>query len=350
MKSIQRIIAIIFSAVWAILPLAAVEPTWSFDFGSVFDNREGDNKYAEAKTFFFTNLAVEGGIKFTKHDRISAGAVWNQPVANDIDDATVRPIVYYRHSERLWGLSLGMFPRTQLREQLPGFLWSDSLTYFQHNIRGALVQYHSDKAFIDFYLDWRQRQTETKREQFNIVFHGEWRPRASTFLVGGHLMMNHYALTKNAPDDMHIVDNFMVNPYVGLDFSRHTSLDSLVVKAGALATVERNRANGSGWKTPVGGWVELLGEWKWLGLKNSFYAGGRLMPSYGEFGASLYQGEPYYQSKFYNRTDVYAHIVLNKWVDLQASLDFNIAQSSFIFYQRLSVRVLLNWTNLKFKK
>ena len=73
--------------------MAAVEPTWSVDFGSVFDNREGDNKYAEAKTFFFTNLAVEGGIKFTKHDRISAGAVWNQPVANDIDDATVRPIV-----------------------------------------------------------------------------------------------------------------------------------------------------------------------------------------------------------------------------------------------------------------
>ena len=62
MKSIQRIIAIIFSAVWAIQPLAAVEPTWSVDFGSVFDNREGDNRYAEAKTFFFTNLAVEGGI------------------------------------------------------------------------------------------------------------------------------------------------------------------------------------------------------------------------------------------------------------------------------------------------
>lgn len=32
--------------------MAAVEPTWSVDFGSVFDNREGDNKYAEAKTFF----------------------------------------------------------------------------------------------------------------------------------------------------------------------------------------------------------------------------------------------------------------------------------------------------------
>lgn len=337
-------------AIMAALPTAhAVEPTWSVDFGSVFDNREGDHKYSDTKTFFFTNLAGEVGLKFTDADRISGGAVWNQPVANDCSEATVRPTLYYRHSERLWSLSLGMFPRTQLRQQLPSFLWSDSLTYFQHNIRGALVQYHSDAAFIDFYLDWRQHQTETKREAFNIVFHGEWRPRKGVFLVGGHLMMNHYALTKHAPDNMHIVDNFMVNPYVGLDFSRHTAMDSLVVKVGALATVERNRGNDAGWQTPAGVWVEALGEWRWLGLKNSFYAGGRLMPSYGEFGASLYQGEPYYQSKFYNRTDVYAHIVLNRWVDLQASLDFNVAQNSFIFYQRLSVRVLLDWQNLKFK-
>ena len=56
------------------LPMAAVEPTRSVDFGSGFDNREGDNKYAEAKTFFFTNLAVEGGIKFTNRDRISAAS------------------------------------------------------------------------------------------------------------------------------------------------------------------------------------------------------------------------------------------------------------------------------------
>ena len=318
-----------------------VEPTWSVDFGSTFDNREGDHTYAATKTFFFTNLAAEGGLRFTDADRLSAGAVWNQPIGNDVGGATVRPTLYYRHTSRLWSLSLGMFPRTQLRQQLPNFMWSDSLTYFQHNIRGALVQYHSDRAFIDFYLDWKQHQTDTKREQFNITFHGEWHPRGGKLLVGGHLMMNHYALTRNAPDDMHIVDNFMANPYVGMDFSRATALDSLAIKVGAVATIERNRGNDLGWQMPAGLWVEAIGEWRWLGVKNTFYAGGRLMPSYGEFGASLYQGEPYYQSKIYNRTDVYARIIHNRWVELQASLDFNFAQGSFIFYQRLSVRVYL---------
>ena len=53
-------------------------------------------------------------------------------------------------------------------------------------------------------------------------------------------------------------------------------------------------------------------------------------------------GEPFYQSKFYNRTDVYARIMANKWVDLQASLDFHVAKDAFTFYQRLIVRVYLS--------
>ena len=57
--------------------------TWSLDFGSVFDNREGDNSITDTKTFFFTNLAPEIGVQFTKRDRISGGVVWNQPIGNE---------------------------------------------------------------------------------------------------------------------------------------------------------------------------------------------------------------------------------------------------------------------------
>lgn len=320
----------------------ALEPTWSIDFDAVFDNREGDHTYTDTKTFFFTNLAPEVGLKFTKSDRIAGGVVWNQPIGNEWDGYKISPTLYYRHTGRRWSLSMGMFPRTQLRQEMPGFLRSDSLAYFQRNIRGVLVQYHSPAAFIDFYLDWHQMQTNSKREKFNIVFHGEWRPGRRHFLVGGHAMMNHFALTHNAPDNMHIVDNFLVNPYVGLDYSGATALDSLTVKAGALLTVERNRGNDLGWQTPGGAWLEVLGQWRWLGLKNSLYAGKALYPSYSEHGAELYMGEPFYQSKFYNRTDVYARIMANKWVDLQASLDFHVAKDAFTFYQRLIVRVYLS--------
>ncbi|MDE5941831.1 MAG: hypothetical protein K2H14_06940 [Muribaculaceae bacterium] len=323
--------------------------TWSIDFGSVFDNREGDNSYTPTETYFFTNLAPEIGVAFSERDRISGGVVWNQPIGREWGGARVSPTLYYRHEARRWSLSMGMFPRTHLHEPLPGFLWCDSLTYFQHNIRGVLAQYHSPSAFVDFYLDWRQMQTTTQREAFNIVFHGQWAPRAGRFFIGGHLMMNHYALVKHSPANQHIVDNFLVNPYVGVDLSGDTPLDSLYVRAGGLLTVERNRAYDN-WTAPGGGWFDVVAEWRWLGVRNSLYAGKRLLPSYSEFRGALYPGEPFYSSPFYNRTDIYARIVRNRWVDLEASLDFNVARNSFIFYQRIMLRVYLDWKNMPLRR
>ncbi len=336
---IAVILSVALAVVWATVPGVAQELTWSVDFGSVFDNREGDRTYTAPQTFFFTTLAPEIGVKLTANDRLAAGAVWTQPLTDDWKDGRVTPTIYYRREAGNLKFSMGLFPRKQLRCEMPGFLWCDSLAYFQPNIRGALVQYDAGKSFFEGYIDWRGMQSTTRREAFNIVARGEWSPRNGLFFLGGHVMMNHYALQKNAPENQHIIDNFLINPYVGLDFS------SLSMKAGALITVERNRGNDNGWQMPAGVWIEALGEWHRIGLKTSFYAGGRLFPSYGEFGAGLYQGEPFYSARFYNRTDVYARVLCNKYVDLQASLDFNFTDDSFIFYQKLQLRVYFDSGN-----
>ena len=336
----KRLLVIFLSIFAFCTSVYAVEPTWSVDFGSVFDNREGDDKMYEDKTFFFTTLAPEIGLRFTSRDRIAGGAVWNQPLENGVKDGRIMPTLYYRHESEKWKFSMGMFPRTQLREPMPGFIWCDSLAYFQRNIRGALVQYDNKNGFFEAYIDWRAHQTEIRREAFNIVFHGDWRPKSGKFLLGGHLMMNHFAKTRHADDSQSIVDNFLINPYVGVDLSRKTMLDSLVVKTGALMTVERFREYG-GWKSPVGFWLDATFEWKFLGLKNSLYVGEKLFPLYGRFGTLLYQGESYYQSNFYNRTDIYAKILKNKYMNLEAQLNFNVAKGNFMFYQRLILNIHL---------
>lgn len=317
-----------------------IEPTWSIDFGSVFDNREGDDKMYEDKTFFFTTLAPEFGLKFTPKDRIAGGAVWNQPLMNGVSEGKIVPTLYYRHEGEKWKFSMGMFPRTQLREPLPGFMWCDSLAYFQKNVRGALVQYEDACGFVDAYIDWRAQQTETRREAFNIVAQGMWRPGQHVFITGARAMMNHFAKTRHADESQSIVDNFLVNPYVGVDLSGKTFLDLLTLKAGTLFTIERYREY-KGWKTPGGVWVDLAMEYKWLGLKNSLYKGGKLFPLYGTFGTQLYQGESYYQSDFYNRTDIYAKIVKNKYMELEGQLNFNVARGNFMFYQRLILNIHL---------
>lgn len=335
----KRIFLFLLSFV-SILGANAVEPIWDVDFGCVFDNREGDHSMTDTETIFFTRLAPEVGLKFTPADYIAGGVVWVQPIGNQWHGSRISPTLYYRHEQGRWAGSLGMFPRSQLRQELPGFLWSDSLAYFQNNIRGALLQYDAGRSFVDFYLDWRQRQTSEKREAFNIVVHGNYAPFKFPLSIGAHVMMNHFALTRPAREEDHIVDNFLVNPYVGYDAGGSTALDTLSFRTGAVITIERNRAL-SKWQTPAGFWLEAIAEYKRFGLKNSLYAGGKLLPSYSQFGSTLYPGEPFYQSSFYNRTDIYYAIIRNKYMQLDASLNFNAAKGSFIFYQRimLSVRI-----------
>lgn len=310
---------------------------WNLDFYSVFDNREGDGDHTAAETISLTRLSPEVGFRLGASDRIAGGIVWTQPIAYDWNGTRVRPTIYYSHSSSEWSGAFGIFPRRQLMEEQPSFMWCDSLDYFQPNIRGALLQWHRGGSFAEIYLDWRQAQTETKRESFSIAAHGRWAADKGPWMAGAYLTMNHLALTKNAPEDMHIVDNFLAAPYVGADFSRCTALDSLRVRVGAVTTIERNRAYGK-WETPVGGWLEVIAGWKGFELKNTLYVGDTLMPSYQMFGAELYQGEPFYSSDFYNRTDVSYGIVRRSGVELRAHLDFNFSPDSFIFYQRITLR------------
>ena len=320
------------------LSIKAITPTWNVEFGSIFDNREGDAKVLEPRTFFLVNLSPEIGIKFTSEDRIAAGVVWNQPLQNGIKNGKVMPTVYYRHEGKRWNFSMGLFPMSQLKEPLPGFLWCDSLSYYQKNLRGALVQFNNKNGFFESYIDWRGIQSKQTREAFNIVFHGETSFGKKPFITGGYLMMNHFAKTNVPNEDQHIVDNFMYNPFVGVDLSGITALNLLKIKGGILGAVERHRGV-SGWTAPVGFNLDLEAEWKFLGVRNSLYAGGKLYRLYGEYGNLLYQGEAYYQSNFYDRLDIYANIYSNKYMRLEAQLNFNFSKETFMFYQRLILEI-----------
>lgn len=342
----NRIITATIALLLGVMGGGAVSPYWAVDFGAVFDNREGDQSYSLSKTYLFTSLAPEAGVRFTPSDRIAGGVVWKQPIGCEWEGHRLSPTLYYRHEgaadDSPWSFSMGMFPRRQLTEEMPGFLWSDSLSYMQNNIRGLLVQYRRERGFADLYLDWRGMQTRRQREAFAIVAHGRWHPSAgSPLFVGGYLMMNHLARQKDAPSDQYVADNFVINPHAGVNLQGRTPLDSLIVRGGPLVSLVRDRAQGNVWHTPVGAWIEAVGEWKWLGLKNSFYLGSRQFPQYKVLGAELYQGEPFYQAKFYNRTDLYAHVYRNRFMDLRASLDFNFVGHTFNFSQRVMLSVYL---------
>ena len=317
---------------------------WNVDFNTVFDNREGDSRMTDTRTFFHTQLSPEIGVSmFDGTHRLMGGVVWTQPIGSEWYGKRLSPTLYYRYKGggTGWSVAMGMFPRTLMHRQLPNYVWNDSICYMQRNVRGFMATYDGSDGYFEALVDWRAMQSESRREAFNIIAHGEWQRKGSMLMAGGVAVMNHFALTSNPDPDQHIVDNFLVNPYVGLDFTQRVGLDSLAVRVGALSSITRNRAYDK-WKMPVGAWLDVTLRWKWLEWHNTTYAGEKLFPYYSDFGPLLDQGEPYFRSSWYNRTSVYGTIIDNRFVNMRASLDFNLAENNFTFYQRLVVRVYID--------
>ncbi len=311
---------------------------WSVDMSAVFDNREGDNKYAPAKTFFQTQLAPEIGISlYDDRHRIAAGVVWTQPIGCEWEGYRLSPTVYYRYQSKGLRFAMGMFGRDQLYAEMPNYIWNDSVKYTQRNIRGAMIGYRNEKGYFQAFLDWRGMQTMTQREAFNIIASGERYHAGEKFLWGGLAMMNHLALDKSGNTDQHVIDNLLFNPYVGINIDNIVSaspLDSCTLRVGILGDLTRDRGDRE-WRTPIGIWADFDIAWKFLEFKNTFYAGGKLFPLYGRYNYILDQGEPYYAASLYNRTSASVIFLKRKFMSLKASLDFNIAPSHFNFYQRV---------------
>jgi len=333
----------------AILLPAAVQAQkfeWGGEFATVFDNREGNGAHTPAQTYFLTRLAPEIGVSLNhRTHRVMAGVVYTQPIGCEWEGHRLSPTLYYHYRRRHLSGSLGMFPRTQLLSPLPEYLVSDSTRYFQHNLRGALLQYQDCRGYFEMLCDWRGMQTSKRREAFAVIARGEWQPCKKIVRLGGTAMLNHLAKVKNAPADQYVVDNMIANAWAGLDFRRSLrpwrNWHALSLRVGALTSLTRNRADNR-WLSAVGIRAELDATFWRFTLRNVAWVGNRpLYPLYGKFGPQLSEGEPYYSSKWYNRTELSCLLLSwRKTVSLRAELDFHLAdKSDFMFYQRLLLTV-----------
>ena len=323
--------------------LLGQEAVWDVDFRTIFDNREGESEVAAAKTFFLTQLSPSIGISLLDGEHTVMGGVsWTQPIGNEWDGYRISPTLYYQYSKKGLKGFLGMFPRTLLHRELPDYIWNDSIYYVQRNVRGAGIVNVGKHGYFQAILDWRGMQSRKQREAFNIIAMGEWRNSEQSLIsIGGVAMMNHLARREGDElDEEGVVDNFIVNPYLGVDFIRYAPcFKRLDVQLGMLGSVTRDRKFDNRWRVPFGFWMDLRLRWKWLGVREEIYVGGKLFPYYNVYGYILDQGEPYYSSNFYSRTELQGYILDKSFVTLRASLDFHIAGKELMFYQRLILNV-----------
>ena len=360
---------------------------WGVDARTVFDNREGDQTYSPQQTIFFSRLSPSLGVRFAKseHEKINndgikkkytdvhklvAGTHYIQPIGIGYKENKFVPTAYYTLSHyiekerkrdstviwidgyntpktRYWSVSFGMIPRRLMFQRLPEILWSDSMDYYNPNIRGILLQcVKNGLAFHELSLDWRSLQSSEQREAFNVNYNFVKRFRSGLpstidpFFIGGNAQLNHLAKRNPAPEGEGVNDDMFAYPYIGWDFSDKTVFDRFRIKAGYAVSFDRCRAIGD-WEVDGGLLADLHLLWKKIGIIETLYAGNKQFPLYPMYGSLLNMGDPHYQSSVYSKTSVYSPIVENRYVSFGAFLDFHVTKEGTSCYQRVVLNVNL---------
>ena len=329
----------------ATIQSTAQEVLWNIDFNTVLHNREGGDELRPDQTLFFVRLAPEIGLTLD-HGRnsVMGGVAWYQPMHDNCSGYKVLPTVYYAYRGKNLKADIGLFPRAHLHERAPRYLWSDSLDYCQPNVRGAMLQYeHQRGGWMQAVLDWRQLRTNTKREAFNVLLSGAM-PLAGPLWLKGHIYYNHLAKRANVTDEEGVNDDATINPMLALKL--HPGNVSLWLETGAILQMQRARVDEK-WHTPAGFIATAKGQWRWLDVEETIFAGKDLFPLYDRFGPLLNLGDTYYRSKFYSRTDVRAHLVRKSFVDVSAVLTFHATDRITGCWQQLSCRFYINGTGRK---
>lgn len=329
---------------------SSVKLLYNVDFLFFFDNREYDRcpQYQRSQTLFGARLSPEIGVgifdSITGNHRIMAGCSYIQPIGANYKDAKVLPTLYYQFNKRGFGVHLGMFPFTKMIEDMPDYLQYDSIVYFHPNVQGALFNYQDRRGFVELMADWRGMWSKDTRESFRVALNGRYSYK--WFFVGGRAMMNHLACyspeSENPP--VGVCDDLMGSVYFGFDMGKRvgvTPLDSFTIRANYILSFENDRA-ASKRSMPQGGLLEIFLRWKWIGFRNVTYYGQPQLPLYPDYHALLNQGDPFYQAKFYNRSDLFFYIYNNSFVNVFASANFHVADGTFTTQQQVVAQFSLD--------
>lgn len=325
---------------------------YNVDFATYFDNREYKSPYQTPRTIFAFRLSPEIGVKLHDHQggthRLMAGVHYTQPLGTNWSSVRFSPTAYYRYDYKGFSVALGAIPFTHRIEMLPDWLQYDSIAYARPNVQGALMSYVSSWGFAEFMCDWRGAQLPEQREMFRLVINGEFRWK--WLRAGGYFTLNHKANYAPPTPREGVCDDIFINPHLGVDFSEDVPLDSLALRVGYIYGIQNHRSAHLH-QTPQGMLLEFYLNWRFFGLRNQFYYGANLLPYYADFKSDLHQGDPFFQSPLYNRTDVFAYIYRNNFVNCSFSWNFHYDGIHLQHQQQLNVYFsLAGWSKNKTTK
>ena len=293
------------------------------DFNFDFDNAEySGSNIAPSETLFGISLAPALRFEWNEKHSLVAGVNMQKMFgsARFLDDVGL--IAYYQFQNEKYGATAGLFRRDKLIGRYSEAFFSNVWLANNRLVQGLALQYKDKIGYAELVADWNGMYSMERREQFRILFSGEGR-FAKVMYAGASAEMHHYA--NRADFRYNVVDDIVINPYVGVNFKAFFDFD---IRLSYLQSLQRDRLVTGDWKAPFGGELFFrMSRWG-VFISNNLYVGDDLMPLYNSvgkegtiYGTDLYAADPFYRTEngIYNRTGIgYEHNFWKERINVKA--------------------------------
>ncbi len=303
------------------------EFVYDVDFDFRFDNREyGSGEFSPSMTIFGARLTPYAGIRIRTSPDDSHRVMIGVDIMKDFGSGAApgdlfREILLYYRWDRSFArtdmsLVAGIFPRSEMEGSWSTAFFSDSLKFYDNSLEGLILKFRRPSAYYEIGCDWMGLYGDESRERFMLFSSGEARVAGRKLILGYAASMYHYAGSRAV---WGVVDNMLLNPYVGADFAGMTGMQKLELRLGWLQSMQNDRRQVGHYVFAQGGeLVAAARNWN-VGMENRLFYGTDMMPYYDsldaggrKYGNSLYFGDPFWQvtadgtgQGFYDRLEVY---------------------------------------------
>lgn len=279
------------------------------DFTTYFDNFEyTGTSLGESGTFFSARLTPKVGIEWDERNSLVIGADLYTDFGNESRFISkARPQLYYRFAAPKVRAYAGIFDRKEMIGYYSELFFSDEARFYENRVQGIMGQYIGQRGYAELSIDWCGMYSAEARERFRVLSAGRYRFLRDNLLYGGYaLQVFHFAGSEQIVGS--VVDNIIVNPYVGSAFDAFFHFD---IKLHAIITMQRDRAVEDKMQYPAGALFQLrMSRWG-VYLEEHIYTGRNLMPYYYAapnpdfatgYGSGLYSGstmfgtQPYWEN------------------------------------------------------